>query len=191
VSAFVAIDFETANHSPDSACAVGLVRAASGRIVAQESFLIRPPTPRFAFTWVHGLTWAHVREAPAFADLWPRIADFVRGAAFLAAHNAPFDRGVLAACCRAAGLRPPPQPFVCTVRLARTVWGIRPTRLPDVCRHLGLDLTHHDALSDARACAGIVLAAEAEGWRRMGPAGGGFSARSLGSGAPPAEGREG
>jgi DNA polymerase-3 subunit epsilon len=191
VSGFVAIDFETANHAPDSACAVGLVRAAAGRIVAQEAFLIRPPTPRFAFTWVHGLTWAHVREAPAFAELWPRIADFVHGAAFLAAHNAPFDRKVLTACCRTAGLRPPPQPFVCTVRLARAVWGVRPTRLPDVCRHLGLDLTHHDALSDARACAGIVLAAEADGWRHNvvdRPAG---IPRPLGSGTQSAEGREG
>lgn len=170
MTAFVAIDFETANHAPDSACAVGLVRVAGGRIVAEEAFLIRPPTPRFAFTWVHGLTWGHVREAPAFGDLWPRIAAFIRGAAFLAAHNAPFDRGVLTACCRACGTAPPPQPFVCTVRLARARWGIRPTRLPDVCRHLGLDLNHHEALSDARACAGIVLAARAEGWRQTDPA---------------------
>ena len=43
--------------------------------------------------------------------------------------------------------------------------GIRPTKLPDVCRRLGIPLLHHDAASDATACARIVLAAEAEGWR--------------------------
>jgi len=34
--------------------------------------------------------------------------------------------------------------------------------LPDVCRHLGLPLQHHNALSDAEACANIVLAAVSE-----------------------------
>jgi DNA polymerase-3 subunit epsilon len=45
------------------------------------------------------------------------------------------------------------------VRLARRVWGIYPTRLSDVCRRLGIPLRHHDAASDAEACARIVIAA--------------------------------
>ena len=45
------------------------------------------------------------------------------------------------------------------MREARRVWGVRPTKLPDVCRYLGLSLTHHDALSDAEAAAQIVIAA--------------------------------
>jgi len=53
--------------------------------------------------------------------------------------------------------------FVCTVRLARRVWNLHPARLPDVCRHLGIPLRHHDPLSDATACAKIVLAARAQG----------------------------
>ena len=50
-------------------------------------------------------------------------------------------------------------PFLCTVKLARATWNLYPTKLPDVCRHLGLDLDHHDAASDANACARIVVAA--------------------------------
>jgi hypothetical protein len=53
---------------------------------------------------------------------------------------------------------PPEIRYVCTVRLARRVWDIRPTSLSNVCTYLGLSLNHHDALSDAEACAGIVLA---------------------------------
>jgi DNA polymerase-3 subunit epsilon len=34
-----------------------------------------------------------------------------------------------------------------------------PTKLPDVCRHLRLDLDHHNALSDAEAYAQIVISA--------------------------------
>ena len=79
----------------------------------------------------------------------------------MAAHHAPFDRSVLAACCAAAELTPPDLPFRCTVRIARAAWRLFPTRLPDVCRFLGIPLRHHDALSDAEACARIVVAAEA------------------------------
>jgi len=49
------------------------------------------------------------------------------------------------------------------VRLARKKWRLRPARLPDVCDYLGLSLQHHYALSDAEACARIVLAAQSEG----------------------------
>jgi DNA polymerase III subunit epsilon len=162
VPGFVAIDFETADFGADSACAVGLVRVEAGRIVARVVRRLRPPRPYFAFTYVHGIRWTDVRGAPTFAEAWPELSAVLDGVDFLAAHNASFDRGVLGACCARAGLRPPDLPFVCTVQLARAVWGIRPTRLPNVCAHLGLSLRHHDALSDAEACAGIVLAAEAE-----------------------------
>jgi len=161
---FVAIDFETANHSPDSACAVGLAVCSGGRIVESREYLIRPPSREFVFTYIHGLRWDHVRDAPTFGDLWPEISALLGNAEFLAAHNAPFDRGVLGACCRSYGLSPPPAPFQCTVRVARSQWGIYPTKLPDVCRHLSIDLRHHDARSDAEACARIILAAQREGW---------------------------
>ena len=102
-------------------------------------------------------------QAPTFAQLWPELSRELERADFLAAHNAPFDRGVLAACCAAAGVVAPRTPFVCTVRLARAAWNVKPTTLPDVCRYLGLELKHHEALSDAEACARIVLTAGAQG----------------------------
>ena len=160
---FVAIDFETADQGPDSACAVGLVRVEGGRIVGKEVRLVRPPRRQFLFTYIHGISWADVQDKPSFAELWPALASMFEGVDFLAAHNAPFDRGVLRACCAAAGLPPPEQRFVCTVQLARRAWNVRPTKLPDVCRHLGLKLNHHEALSDAEACARIVLAALEDG----------------------------
>ena len=63
------------------------------------------------------------------------------------------------------GLRQPEQPFICTVQVARVVWNIYPTKLPDVCRRLRIPLTHHEAASDAEACARIVIAAVKRGWR--------------------------
>ena len=63
---FVAIDFETANHRADSACAVGLVKVVGGRIVEAVVHLIRPPTREFRFSYIHGLEWADVAEADDF-----------------------------------------------------------------------------------------------------------------------------
>lgn len=160
---FVAIDFETADNGADSACAVGLVRVEGLQVVRKEVVLIRPPRRRILFTGVHGITWEMVAGAPAFAEAWPALAPVLEGASFLAAHNAPFDRRVLAACCAAAGLPAPALPFTCTVQLARKKWGIRPTSLPAVCRRLGIGLIHHDAGSDAEACARIVIAAASPG----------------------------
>ncbi|HYS78794.1 MAG TPA: 3'-5' exonuclease [Candidatus Dormibacteraeota bacterium] len=156
---FVAIDFETADHGRDSACAVALVRVEDGRIADRACHLIRPPRREFVFSFIHGITWTDVAGEPTFREVWPRLTRLLTGAQFLAAHNAPFDEGVLHACCAAAGLRPPRQGFECTVRLARAVWGIYPTKLPDVCRRLRIPLRHHDAASDAEACARIVIAA--------------------------------
>ena len=163
MSSFVAIDFETANHHRDSACAVGLAAGRSGRIEIVQSFLIRPPKPQFTFTGIHGLRWEDVHDAPAFGELWPTLRAWIDNAEFIAAHNAPFDSSILRACCALYGIQVPRVLFTCTVQLARSQWGIYPTRLPDVCRRLRIPLRHHDAGSDAEACARIVLAAKVEG----------------------------
>jgi DNA polymerase-3 subunit epsilon len=156
---FVALDFETADQGRDSACSIALVRVEGRTIVQREHRLIRPPRRTFVFTSIHGISWSQVADAPTFGELWPQLAPLLAGARFIAAHNASFDAGVMRACCEHAALPPPALPYLCTVKLARDTWNLRPTKLPDVCRHLGLALRHHDALSDAEACAAIVMAA--------------------------------
>jgi DNA polymerase-3 subunit epsilon len=159
---FVALDFETADSGRDSACAIALVRVEAGQIVARTVRLIRPPRRTFEFTYIHGISWRDVAREGTFAEVWPALAPMLEGAAFLAAHNAGFDQSVLRACTAQAGLSAPATPFLCTVKVARSAWNLRPTRLPDVARHLRLPLTHHDAASDAEVCARIVLAAGAD-----------------------------
>jgi DNA polymerase-3 subunit epsilon len=167
MTAFLAIDFETADNRADSACAVGLVLARNGRIARRVTRLIRPPRNSFYFTHIHGITWKDVRGQPSFGELWPELAPMMEGVDFLAAHNASFDRAVLRACCARAGLPAPETPFVCTVALARKTWGLRPANLPAVCRYLAIPLNHHDPASDALACAKIVLAAAEENQPRV------------------------
>ena len=156
---FAAIDFETADNGRDSACSVAIVLVEGGQVTDQFHALIRPPRRNFLFTHIHGLTWDHCRDQPDFGGLWPLLAPFLQRAELLVAHNAPFDKGVLSACCQAHGVPALAKPFACTVQIARHAWNLHPTKLPDVCRHLKIALNHHDALSDAQACAAIALAA--------------------------------
>ena len=159
---FVAIDFETADNGRDSACSVGLVKVTDGQIVSTTVRLIRPPRRRILYSYIHGITWADVEKQPCFAEVWPELTGLLEGAGFLVAHNSGFDRGVLNACCLSGGLKPPELAFKCTVQLARSVWKVFPTKLPNVCEFLKIPLRHHDAGSDAEACAKIVLAAMAK-----------------------------
>ncbi|MBN1129865.1 MAG: 3'-5' exonuclease [Chitinispirillaceae bacterium] len=156
---FAAIDFETADYGRDSACAVSVVVAEKGTIVARETTLIKPPRRDFVFSYLHGITWNDVAKKPTFGKLWKGLKPLFRGVDFVAAHNASFDRSVLCACCEMEGLKPPDLPFLCTMKLARRQWGVFPTKLSDVCRHFSIPLKHHDAASDAFACAKIVLEA--------------------------------
>ena len=160
---FAALDFETADYGRDSACALSIVLVENHTIVETWTQLIRPPRREFFFTYLHGIAWEHVRNKPSFADLWGDISGKLQGVSFVAAHNASFDRSVLSACCATAAVQPMKLPFVCTVKAARSIWGFYPTTLADVCRQLQIPLRHHDAESDAQACARILLAARQRG----------------------------
>jgi DNA polymerase-3 subunit epsilon len=160
----VAIDFETADRSADSACAIGIVSIEKNRITKRGYRLIRPPRRHFIFSYLHGISWADVEAQPTFNEVWNHLSFLWRNSDYFLAHNAPFDRNVLAACCSAAGRRPPRVPFICTVRIARSHWNFRPANLPTVCAQLGISLKHHNAASGALACASIALRAMKEGF---------------------------
>lgn len=165
---FVAIDFETADQGRDSACSVGLVRVQAGKITQTVIQLIRPPRQTFIFTEVHRLRWQDVKDKPEFKNVYPIIQRFISPVDQLYAHWASFDQAVMNSCCIASKLEPPKQPWGCTVELAKMTWGLRHAKLPQVCELLKIELNHHEALSDATACAKIVLAVGAELANRRG-----------------------
>jgi len=157
---WVAIDFETATRERASACALGIAVIEGGRIVETRDWLMRPPGNRFEWmnTRVHGIDARTVAREPGFGGVWPEIEPYLSGAALLA-HNASFDMAVLRASLGALGLDPPRVVgYHCTVAMARTAWpDLSDHRLPTVSRHCGFELNHHDAGSDAHACAAIAL----------------------------------
>ncbi|WP_298037235.1 3'-5' exonuclease [uncultured Microbacterium sp.] len=158
---FTAIDFETANSSPASACSVGLVRVRDGLVVDTESWLIRPPAGHDDFQeWnikIHGIRPEDVAGADTWPDQFERLCAFA-GTDVLVAHNAGFDLKVLRTASQVTDLDCPPYRSLCTLQVARKVYDLDSYRLPKAAAAAGFaEFAHHDALADARACAQIAI----------------------------------
>ncbi len=153
----VAIDFETADNRPDSACAVGMARIEQGVVIDTFYSLIQPPRRRVFYTHIHGLTWDMLKDQPVFAEIWPAMRSFMDGASRLLAHNAPFDKRILQGCCTANNLAAPAIPFECTLKLSRRLLKLPSHSLHVVCQHCSIALNHHHAGSDALAAAELWL----------------------------------
>lgn len=158
---FTAIDFETANSSNASACAVGLARVRDGRVVATAGWLIQPPPGHDRFfelnTRIHGLRAEDVVHAKTWSEQLDDLAGFA-GADVLVAHNAGFDMMVLRRACEATGDQYPPYNYVCSLQVARKLYDLASYRLPSVAAAAGfIDFAHHDATADALACAHIMI----------------------------------
>lgn len=158
---FTAIDFETATARRHSACAVGIVTVENGEIVDQYSTLIRPPNNEYSY-WnieVHGIRPTDTASAPTFAELYPEFKKRLQGRTVVA-HNEAFDRSVLKHTMSHYGLDygelSLTDRWECTVKIYKAK-GFRPCKLSDCCQRLSIELNHHEALSDALACARLYL----------------------------------
>jgi DNA polymerase III subunit epsilon len=158
---FTAIDFETANSSNASACAVGLVRVRGGEVVDKTGWLIRPPAGHDVFfelnTRIHGIRAEDVAHATTWTDQLGRIMAFA-GDDVLVAHNAGFDMAVIKRACDATGDQCPPYRYACSLQVARKVYRLESYRLPFVAAEAGFpDFPHHNATADALACAHVMV----------------------------------
>ncbi|MCC9195267.1 exonuclease domain-containing protein [Arthrobacter sp. zg-Y820] len=164
---FTAIDFETANGSRASACALGMVKVRNGQIVERGYWLLRPTDgggfqPRNID--IHGITEAMVAGAQTWAQAHPEITAFIAEDAVLA-HNAAFDLAVFRETSANAGLAGQAFRYGCSVKMAQALLALENHKLPTVNAALGFGaFQHHDGLADAEACANITIAlAQREG----------------------------
>lgn len=158
---FAAIDFETAGPSYASACSVGVVVVEHGVVVDRAEWLIRPPVGHDVFSdWnirIHGITPAAVADAAGWAEQLDDLVAAV-GPRPVVAHNARFDMSVIRQACWATGSPTPAFDYFCSLQVARRTYELDSYRLPVAAMAAGFeDFRHHDALSDAEACAAIVL----------------------------------
>ena len=156
---YIAFDVETPNCANNRMSAIGLAVVQDGEITEEFYSLVNPEAhfDRFNIN-LTGITPEMAAEAPAFPELWEELEPLM-DSGLLVAHNAPFDMSVLAKCLRDYGIRWHPRvEYVCTCRMGRRLLpGLPNHRLNTLCDYLELDLDHHHAGSDSRACGGILL----------------------------------
>ena len=158
---FTAIDFETATGHAESACSVGIVTVNDGVICEEYHTLIQPPENNYCYRNIlcHGIKPAMTLDSKTFDQLFPEIHKRIFGRKIVA-HNESFDRNVLAKTMKYYGLYYDELEIAdrweCTLRIYRSK-GYKPANLKYCSERHNIQLNHHEALSDARACAKLYL----------------------------------
>lgn len=145
---FTAIDFETAQGKRWSICQVGLVRVENQVIVEKLSIMVQPPNNYYwnNFIDIHGITPEQTANAPTFDSVWKQIEPFIENQNVVAHNGFAFDFHCLKQTLEYYDLEIPIYTGHCTYRIFRQ-------RLNLLCQKYYIPLNHHDALSDAMACA--------------------------------------
>ena len=162
---YIAFDVETPNAANDRMSAIGITVVEKGKIQQEFYTLVNPEAHFDPFNIeLTGITPEMVEDAPAFPRLWQEIEP-IMNSGLLVAHNAPFDMSVLAKCLAAYEISWHPYAYyACTCQMSRQALPDTPDhKLDTLCRYLKIELNHHNAGSDSRACAELLLHCIAHG----------------------------
>lgn len=157
----VALDFETANNSCASACALGIAIYEEGELVDNFEWYLKPANRYnyFTNTSIHGISKEDVENEEEFVFYYEELKDILKDSVIVA-HNALFDIGVLNAVCDVYGLDHFKNDYIDTVTISRKVYPeLYNHKLNTVCDYLHIDLSHHNGKSDANGCLMILLKA--------------------------------
>ena len=145
---FTAIDFETANSRRSSICSVGLIRVVDNEIVHEFSTLVKPPNNIYweKLSDIHGIKAADTINAPSFDEVWMFIEPYIHEQHVVAHCGFTFDFNCLEQILDYYEIARPVYEKHCTHKLYEA-------KLDVLCKRYNIPLNHHDALSDAKACA--------------------------------------
>ena len=159
---YAVIDLETTGLSPatDSIIEIGLVLLGpDGSTQRSWTTLVDPgASVDVGPTFIHGLVAEDLIGAPTLSEVADLLVRDLAGRAVVA-HNARFDVGFLTQSLGALDrlARGARIPRVCTMELARSYITTPSRRLVTCCESAGVRIgSHHCALDDARACAGLL-----------------------------------
>lgn len=153
---FIAIDFETADGTRYSPCAVGIVAVSHMEIVERFHTLINPKCEFFErCVAIHGIHKEDVADAPDFMQVWDIIRPYLSDCGMVVGHNSKgVEMHILENCFPVdiEDLR-----FADTMNLTAPFIGSRKSL--EVCAdYFGLPVSaHHDPLNDAEVCAKIAI----------------------------------
>ena len=161
---FIVFDVETPNRLNDRISAMGITVVEDVEIVDEYYYLVNPETWFDSFNIrLTGIDEDAVRGEMNFPQLWEQIEP-VMSSGVLVAHNAPFDLSVLRRCLSDYGIFwKDKADYLCTVQMSRRMHPGMKHNLNVMCDYYGIELDHHNAGSDACACAQILLRMMGEG----------------------------
>lgn len=158
---FVAVDFETANPSYASICQIGFARYSRGELTDEWKSYVDPEDYFHPMSVrVHGIDFPMVQGAPRIPDVHADLHRWLDGS--VAVSHTAFDRVALQQALEKYGLPAPDCRWLDSSLVARRAWdecAYAGYGLAPVCRLIGYDFTHHDALEDAKAAGQVLIAA--------------------------------
>lgn len=169
---FVAVDVETANADMASICSIGVVAFEAG-VSTTEWYSLVDPRDYFdnMNVSIHGIDEKAVEGQPTYPDIAHTLHEMLRDTVVVT--HTHFDRVAVRQASQRWGINEPTCTWLDSARVARRTWIECATRgygLADVCRLIGHEFEHHNALHDARASGHVLQAAIAksgidlEGW---------------------------
>ena len=154
---FTFVDVETPNFSNSAISSIALIHINADGEVIEKYSLVNPKQHFDTFNIeLTRITPEMVKDAPTFETVWEDIKEYFENS-IIVAHNARFDLGVISKCLIRGGLEIPSMRYMCTVDLSRKYIPSQSHKLNVLCDLLGIELNHHQADSDTRACMEIFM----------------------------------
>jgi DNA polymerase-3 subunit epsilon len=158
---FTAIDIETANPDMSSICQIGLARFEDGRLVKEWSSLIDPEDYFYdANISIHGIDEDAVEGQPTLPDVVVFIREFLENN--IAVCHTSFDKNALLFVLEKYEIPAIETTWLDSSRVVRRTWTELSSKgygLANVCKKIGYEFKHHDALEDAKAAGYVLLEA--------------------------------
>lgn len=156
---FVAVDVETTGLSPrsDEIIQIGAIKYENGVECDRFMSYVKPTvsiSPQASK--VNNIYDDTVADAPDIKTVLKEFINFV-GDNTLIAHNAPFDMKFLQTSLNRCGMDTLKNVVFDTLDAAKFFLTLDNYKLETISKHYGMDVTHHEAVSDCSVCARLYL----------------------------------
>ena len=150
---FVAIDVETANADIGSICQIGVAVFTNGQLANEWCVLVDPEDYFDGVNIsIHGIEPHMVEGQPTFPQIASRLRSELENT--ITVCHTHFDRIAIGRAFSKHGLSPIATQWLDSARVVRRTWpefAWKGYGLANVCRKIGYEFKHHDALEDAKA----------------------------------------
>ena len=158
---FTAIDVETSNADMASICQVGIAQFENGKLVNEWSSLINSEDYFDPINEsIHGISEEDVENSPTFSEIFAQLQSLFSDSVIVS--HTHFDRVSIGRAIAKHSLSPLNNSWLDSAKVVRRAWEELSRSgygLSNVCKIIGYEFEHHDALEDAKACGHVLLAA--------------------------------